>query len=151
VLLVSSTSLAMDKGPDPIPDPDAPMVALDTISRRYENGPSEADLTNRDSRQYLLIHSGSGVATLEGKAYPVGPGTIILVPSGSVFKLRMARGAQGMLMSAHEEFLRSKVLPTLQVPTGMYWKTYHTPLVFHRWPGPANRATRTRIWRARQA
>ena len=123
------------------------MVALNLLSRWFDSGAAEADLTSPDYRQYLLIRSGSGVMTLDGKTHSVGPGTIALVPSGSVLKLKMGRGAQGMVMSAHEEFIRSKVLPTLQVPTGIYWKTYHTSLVFHRWAGPSNRAARNEIWR----
>jgi AraC family transcriptional activator of pobA len=126
---------------------DAPMVAMHTLASHFETAAGEVDLTSPEYRQYLLIHAGSGVATLDGKTYSMGPGTMALVPSGSVFKLKMGRGAQGMVMSAHEEFIRSKVLPTLQVPTGIYWKTYHSSLVFHRWAGPANRAARTQIWR----
>jgi AraC family transcriptional regulator, transcriptional activator of pobA len=122
------------------------MVAMHTLSSHFDTVAGEVDLTSHDYRQYLLIHAGSGVATLDGKTYSIGPGTMALVPSGSVFKLKMGRGAQGMVMSAHEEFIRSKVLPTLQVPTSMYWKSYHTALVFHRWAGPENRATRLRIW-----
>ena len=121
-------------------------LKMTILASKQQDGDEELVLTQHDCRQYLYMYSGAGSIELDGVSWQIGPGSVALIPSDTEFRLRTSRHSQIMLMTAREEFIRSKVLPSLQVPTGIYWKTYHTPMVFQRWAGAGKRSMRRRVW-----
>jgi AraC family transcriptional activator of pobA len=62
--------------------------------------------------QILLIESGGGRATIEGRVYPLGPMRIINVPVGHVHGFRFVRGAQGWVLTIAAEVLDEVLLPS---------------------------------------
>ncbi len=62
--------------------------------------------------QLLLIESGGGQATLEGRDYPLGPMRLINVPVGSVHGFAFIRGTEGWVLTIATEVLDEVLMPS---------------------------------------
>jgi AraC family transcriptional regulator, transcriptional activator of pobA len=62
--------------------------------------------------QLLLIDSGGGRATMEGRDYPLGPMRLINVPVGSVHGFSFVRGTDGWVLTIATEVLDEVLMPS---------------------------------------
>jgi AraC family transcriptional activator of pobA len=62
--------------------------------------------------QLLLIESGGGRATLEGRDYPLGSMRLINVPVGSVHGFNFTRGTEGWVLTIATEVLDEVLMPS---------------------------------------
>ncbi len=105
----------------------------------------ERNLTNELCRQYIFFHSGGGRIDLAGNAQDLTPGCHAAIPAGAPARIWLAADARGIILSATETFLRSRVLPVLFVPTSDHWRGYGVPHLVRLCEGDENSAARDRI------
>jgi AraC family transcriptional activator of pobA len=105
----------------------------------------ESVLTWREHRQTLLCTQGSGIVSLDGSVWKLRAGSLAVAPSGCVCKVQLAPRSSVFRLAASEQFLKSRVLPTLFAPPPSYWNSYYVPVVIDMWVGAENRPLLRRV------
>ena len=62
--------------------------------------------------QFLLIESGGGQATIEGRTFTLAPMRVVNVPAGDVHGYSFFRGTQGFVLTVAAEVLDQVMLPS---------------------------------------
>jgi AraC family transcriptional activator of pobA len=104
------------------------------------------DLSDRRYRQYLFVHSGGGLARLEGWRTSLAGGEIAFIPAGSQAHVMLEGGTKSILFGVADDFLLSRVVPALGVSIASYWHDFHSPKKLSHWIGRAGAEDRNRLW-----
>lgn len=126
---------------------DRPNVWLRTIERPVDADAETYDLSERRYRQYLFVHSGGGMAQLEGWRISLSSGETAFLPAGSHADILLEGGTKAILLGIAEDFLLSRVVPALGVSIASYWHDFHSPKKLSHWTSPSEAEDRDRLWK----
>lgn len=121
-------------------------IKFSTISELLACGKLNENYRNPDHRQFYIITKGSGVVVLDNEAFRIRSGTVIVIPSNCRYQFRLKPGADGVIFSGTELFMRTRVAQALFTTSSTFSEPYYKPHAYNVLEGPQQRKKRGKIF-----